>query len=856
VLPNGLTVLTRENPGSGVVAVNTWVKAGYFNEPDEVAGMAHLFEHMFFKGSKAYPGADAIAQAISGAGGVANAGTIYDSTNYYVIVPKESFRTAAAIQADAIAHPLFDPAELKKEAEVVIEESNRKLDNPGPVSFERMIAASFTRHRVKRWRIGSNEVLRNIRRENLVAFFETLYRPENIIVTVAGDVTHEEALAVVREKFGTIPRGQLRKERGPTEPPQAEFRFAHAEADIKEGYAVLGWHTVPENHADEQLLEMLASILGGGRSSRFYKGVVGPQGASTVSASHFTFDDVGLFSVAATMPEANRAEVERKLMAEIERMKRYGPTAYELAQAKNVYEAAFLRNIDTAIDQTQALARAEARGSYRDLLKERDQVAAATAAQVREVARKYLTLERATLYQYQPKGSAALTREAALARLRDGTQMALAEPESPPLPSTANTVRPSRADAPPESFTLANGMRLVVQQRASTPLVSTAVIFHGGRTQESVGNQGITRLMLGAMRRGTDTRTGETIDRELAFLGAQLGTVNADDGFGFTFDTPTATYEPTLDIVADILQRPTFADENVVREKAVQAAAARRVFDSATERPLQLYRAALYGDHPYGLLELGTDASLAALDPAALRTWWRQSLAADRGLVLVVGNVAAEDVKRVVEAKLGAMPRASAALRPLPPVPKLTATKELIEQRERKQTPLVVAFPAVTAASPDWAALRLLRTLTSGLSGTFYQELRGRQSLAYVVYARPVSFAQDGTFIGYIACEAGKEEAARRGLLGEMRKLAGPGIRDEDVERSKKNLIGSTRIARESSSSLAGEYAINYLLGVPLDSVDRMLAQVPGLTPDDLRAVSRKYLQGDAYVYAAVRGRP
>src|SRR3954465_13866048 len=201
VLPNGLTVLAREQRGSGVVAINTWVKAFYFNEPDEVAGMAHLFEHMFFKGSTAYPGPEAIAHAISSVGGGSNAGTIYDSTNYYVVVPKENFQAAVAIEADAIANPLFAPAEPKKEAEVVIEESNRKLDNAPAVAFERMLATSFTQHRIKRWRIGSNEVLRNIKRDNLLAFFETLYRPENIIVSVAGDVTHEEALAAVTERF-------------------------------------------------------------------------------------------------------------------------------------------------------------------------------------------------------------------------------------------------------------------------------------------------------------------------------------------------------------------------------------------------------------------------------------------------------------------------------------------------------------------------------------------------------------------------------------------------------------------------------------------------------------------------------
>jgi zinc protease len=195
------------------VAINTWVKAGYFNEPDEVAGMAHLFEHLFFKGSKAFPGAEAIGQEVAGAGGVSNAGTIYDSTNYYFVLPKEGFRRGLEIQADAIANPLFDAAELKKEAEVVIEESNRKLDNPPALSLERMLAVAFTEHRIKRWRIGSNEVLRNIDRANLLDFFRTLYVPKNMILVVAGDVKAAEALKAVEASYGILTNDGYAKKR-------------------------------------------------------------------------------------------------------------------------------------------------------------------------------------------------------------------------------------------------------------------------------------------------------------------------------------------------------------------------------------------------------------------------------------------------------------------------------------------------------------------------------------------------------------------------------------------------------------------------------------------------------------------
>ena len=216
VLPNGLTLITHESPGSGVVAINTWVKAGYFHEPDEVAGMAHLFEHMFFKGSKRFPGAEQISREIAAVGGQTNAGTIYDSTNYYIVVPKEGFRRAVEIQADAVMNPLFDPEEIRKESEVVIEESNRKRDNAPAMALEGMFATQFTQHRMRRWRIGSDEVLRNIDRDDLLAFFESLYRPENIVLSIAGDVSHEEAAAIARETFGAMARGTLAEQRGPS----------------------------------------------------------------------------------------------------------------------------------------------------------------------------------------------------------------------------------------------------------------------------------------------------------------------------------------------------------------------------------------------------------------------------------------------------------------------------------------------------------------------------------------------------------------------------------------------------------------------------------------------------------------
>ncbi|HEX8617866.1 MAG TPA: pitrilysin family protein, partial [Thermoanaerobaculia bacterium] len=481
-LSNGLTVITRETPGTGVVAVNTWVKAGYFHEPDEVAGMAHLFEHMLFKSTKNFPRVEQIAEEIAAVGGATNAGTIYDTTNYYFVLPKEGFRRALDLQVDSIANPTFDPAELKKEAEVVIEESNRKRDNPPAMATELMFATAFEQHRMKRWRIGSNDVLRNIKRDDLHAFYETLYRPENMVLVVVGDVPHDEVMRGVEATFAKIPRGKLAKKGGPAEPAQTAFRYGQSSADLRQGYTAIGWHTPGVNHADNAAIETLSLILAEGRSSRFFRNVISPEAASTASANNFTFEDVGLFGVQASFDEKNRAEVDRRLIREIERIKASGPTAAELQLARNLAESQTILGLQDVLGQANALGQAETRGGYRTLGSDLAELQAVTAQDVMRVARKYLTVENMTLYHYRAKGAPEQTREQALAAVQAAMANAPATTTAAAAEITidAKPVRAARGMRAPEVSKLSNGATLIVEERSGAPVVTASVFFRGG----------------------------------------------------------------------------------------------------------------------------------------------------------------------------------------------------------------------------------------------------------------------------------------------------------------------------------------------------------------------------------------
>jgi len=854
-LPNGLTLLTRESPGSGVVAINTWVKAGYFNEPDEVAGMAHLFEHMFFKGSKKFPGAEQIAEELSSVGGRTNAGTIYDSTNYYFVVPKEGFRRAVEIQADAVINPLFNPEELKKEAEVVIEESNRKLDNPPAVSMERMFATQFTEHRMKRWRIGSNDVLRNINRDDLIAFFETLYRPENMILSIAGDVTHEEAHQIALETFGKLPKGKLDKKRGPEEPGQKEFRYGSSTADLKQGYSVMGWHTPGVGNEDEIALDVLSSILGSGRSSRLYVNVVGPDGASTSRAFHFTFDDIGVFGVQSSFDEAKREVVDRKVLAEVERMKAHGPSTYELQLAKNAVESGIAFQLEDVLGQAQTLSQYEANYGYEALSTRLAKLNGLKTGDIQRVAKKYLTTENLTLYHYAPNGTPETTRDAALAMVRDASAKAPEAVADVAMPAESKVVRRATGNKAPKSIELANGMTLVVEERAGAPVISSAIYFPGGRTAENNRNAGITQLMTRSLRKGTKSRSGEQIDREIEFLGTQLDVdVNADY-FGISLDILGRNYRAGMELLADVVLNPTFPDKGVEEEKYQQLASIKRSYDSSTQRPFQLAFEALWSGHPYALPTNGYETSLAGLDAGTIRDWWTQHVVADGALVVVAGDVSADEARAIVESAFAKLPRREgerpAVAKPAAPPARL----EVVEYRDRKQSAIVYAFPTVPRSHDDWPKLRLMSNITSGLAGTFFAELRGRRSLAYTVFAGEFTNAEGGSFISYLASDASKEAEAREALLGEIRRLRTDGFGDEELERAKKYFAGSTRIGLQTNSAHARDLSRNWFMSLPLDHTTRVIEEVQGFTLEQMRECAATYFTGDQFAGAIMRGK-
>ncbi|MGH7507090.1 MAG: M16 family metallopeptidase, partial [Longimicrobiales bacterium] len=384
-LDNGLRVIVREDHSSPVVSIVTHVSTGYFDEPDDLVGISHVLEHMYFKGTERRQPGD-MARETKSAGGYLNAGTIYDHTSYYTVLPSSALEQGLDIQSDALLHSEIDEDELRRELAVIIQEAKRKLDNAAAVAQESLFETMFDVHRIRRWRIGTEDLLRSLTRAEVWRYYRDLYRPANVILVIAGDVDPQRAFERAEHYYGRMPPGEETREPAPAEPARQGFRFRELTGDIVHTHVEWGWRSPGPLHPDTPALDLLAVVLGQGRAARLYRSVRERGLASAVSAYNYTPATVGVFGVSAELrPEDSRAALVA-IARTIESVRTSPPRSAELERARNMLEARLIRRMETAEGQASLLAEWQALGDWRHVDTYLAQLLSATAEDLRSAA--------------------------------------------------------------------------------------------------------------------------------------------------------------------------------------------------------------------------------------------------------------------------------------------------------------------------------------------------------------------------------------------------------------------------------------------------------------------------------------
>lgn len=408
-LDNGLKVLLLEERKAPVVTFHIWYRVGSRNEEFGRTGLAHLMEHMMFKGTPTIGGKE-FSQIIRRNGGRDNAFTGQDYTGYFVTVAADRVDIALELEPDRMVNLLMDPSEVTRERSVVMEERRlRTEDDPTGALWEEVQAAAFKAHPYGNPIIGWMEDIRQLGRADLQAFYKMYYAPNNAVVSVVGDFDRAKLLPKITKAFGSIPRGPDPPAVRSIEPPQkGQRRVVLTRPDAKVPYIIVTYHVPNLTDADSYALDVLEVILAGGKSAQLHRRLVYEKELALDAGASYSrvAVDPDLFTVyCALAPGKTVEETEEALLAELDRLKSQPVSARQLQKAKNQIEAAFMFHQDSVFSLARQVASYEIVGGWQSINAYLPGIQAVTLEDIQRVARKYFTVENRTVGILIPEGA-------------------------------------------------------------------------------------------------------------------------------------------------------------------------------------------------------------------------------------------------------------------------------------------------------------------------------------------------------------------------------------------------------------------------------------------------------------------
>lgn len=825
-LDHGLTLIVREDHSAPVVSVQAWCKSGSIHEDRWLgAGLSHVLEHMLFKGTT-HRAPGQIDREVQDAGGYMNAYTSFDRTVYYINVPNTGARVAVDILCDIMQNATLPAEELEKEKQVILREMDMNQDDPGQKSSRRLFETAYTRSNYRLTIIGYPDIFGRVKREDIVAYYRERYAPNNVFFVVVGDIKAAEVEEQIRLAFSMAKAQPAPPIYLPDEPVQLVQRDLVEESPIELGHLHLSWHIPDLRHPDVPTLDVLATLLGSGRSCRLYQEVRENQGlVHSVDAWTYNPGNPGLFGMSAIV-NADKFEAARDAMlAEIERMKREPVSEAELGKAVRQFVSATLATRKTMQGQAQDLGGSWlAAGDLNFSARYLELVKRIRPADLQRVAREYLTAANRTQYALLPAG----------------TQAAQVE--------TADTF----SVLPIRKFELPNGLRILLKEDHRLPFVEFRAVFRGGVLSEVPARNGVTLLTAKMLLQGTRTRSAEQLAIQIESLGGSMDSYGGNNSLGVNAEVLSSDFAAGLDLVADVLLNPVFPKPAFERERDVQLAAIRAQKDQLLQRAGRLMRQGLFNDTGYGLDVNGTEPSLTSLGTADLQEVHRTLCTPNNCVLAVFGDINTSETLAALEKTFGAWA-------PGPPLqetnapPPLREVKRVSETPDKKQAVLVVGFPGTTIYSDDRYALELIQEACSDLGSRLFTRIRENLGLAYYVGAQHFPGLVPGYLAFYAGTEPEKAQQVEHEMLNEAAVLCQDGLTAEELQRAKAKIIGQKKISRQDLGNWAMTAALDELYGLGYDHSDQDDARFEAITLEQVKTTARKYLNPAAMVIALVK---
>ena len=840
-LDNGLTVILEENHSAPVVSFQMWVNIGAADEGRDVAGGSHLLEHMLFKGTEKRE-VGQIAGEVEAAGGYINAYTSHDNTVYYLMVASRYFDRGLDILSDAIQNSSLDVNEVEKEKEVVLEEIRMGEDSPRRVLYRKLLASAFTSHPYGRPVIGTRESVKGISRKKLHSFFKKWYVPSNMTLVVVGDFEREEALKEIKESFRGFDGRRVRRKGRSSEPDQRGLRFSVTRMDINEAKLGIAYHIPELSHHDTYAIDILATILGEGRSSRLYKRLKEEERlVNTISTFALTPMDPGVFVFRGGLETDNIEKTIGAIAEVIERVGYGGVSGKELARAKLSLESDFIYERETMNGRAGQIGFFDVVAG--DMSFDRaylEGIGAVTSDEIEGIVRTYLRPENMTVTLILPKKSDRT--------IEKGDVVSLVN----------ETIERERLDAMPgegaeiSRTVLANGITLIVKEERNNPTVAIYATLPGGLRFEKEETNGLGNFMARMLTRGAGERDATAFAEEVEGMAGGVSGFSGRNTFGISGKFLSRHFDRGMGLVADALLDPLFPKVEIEKVRKDIQSAIKREEDNLPRFAFKLLQRDLYRVHPYGMPLMGTRESVASFSRNDIVSYYKRIVVPERMVIAVVGDIDRATAERRITELFGALNRKADGLPELPVEALKKKVSSVGATRDSAQVNIGIGFLGTTVTSGDRYPLEVLVELLSAQSGRLFTALRDEKSLAYSVSAFSRPGVERGLLGLYIGSAPEKREAAVEGLLAELRKVIRDGVRPDELARAKGAIIGGYEIGLQKNSAQASEMANDELFTLGYDEFKRYPEKIERVTAEDVLRVARKYLNLKGYTISIV----
>ncbi len=824
VLKNGLTVLIRESYGSKVVSCRVLVQTGSIHEGSRMdGGLSHYLEHVVSGGTTSTLTEAQIMERLQAIGGATNAHTSYDHTAYYVNTTRTHYEEALALLLAYVTDCQFDETEYQREKGVILQELKMGENNPSRQIWQSFMKTAYRKHPVRYPIIGEEQIFLEMDKEDLEAHYRRWYTPDNIVIAVAGDVDNEEVLGAVLRLAGDFKQEVNAPYIMPQEPPQfAQRRVEKALPVARLTKVLAGFRTVPLTHPDLFALDVLAVIMGDGRTSRLYQSVRDQKGlVLSIGAWSWTPAFVeGQFMVSMSLSHEKLSQALDAVWQELSDVKINLVSEEALKRAKNKVVADHIFANESAGSQADQLASdwiTTGDPYFGDTYVSRIQEV--TPEDIRRVARKYLGKDQMTLAVVKPPSATS----------QDGGGQQRTEGS---MPGVKKQIMP-------------NQMTLLLKRSTTAPIVSLEFAVKAGLRFEPTDKPGLSRFVASLLTKGTASRNKLEIAKTLEDVGGAISASSGHNVVKLSVAVLKDHLDIALDLLADVILNPSFPKAEIEKQRRDTLMAIQRLDEQWMTEITRLFKRHYYRKHPYRGHVLGKADAVKSFSEKDIRGFYRSIMMPNNAVLAIFGDMRPEEVALKVQ-------RAFENFKPgILEQPIIEMETENIEEDESFETfnektsaAILVGYNGMSLADVDSPVVNVIDAIVSGIgypSGWLHDALRGGQtSLVYFVHAYP-AFGIDGGYFGIMTqTTPDNYEQVLKITIDQMALIRQQQVDAAVLGRAKNVCMTMHEIGLETIANQAESSVLNEIVGLGYDYDTMYPKLIEKVSAEDVLRVAKR----------------